>query len=345
MENTQSSSKKDNSLDLINIESLNNLINNSYFKESLYIDNTFTVFKSINDILYLIYSNENKSIISYNLIEKKVINEVKNAHDYLISNFIYYLDKINKRDLILSISCKNNNIKLWNFNNFECLLNIENIYNGGFIFSACFLNDNNHIYIITSNYKIDYFSFEYIKVFNLNGQKINQIDHSEENSNYIMAYYDNKTSKNYIISANNGNVKSFDFKENELYNIYNDGTYFNHNSVVINSKEDIVKLIESCNDGNIRIWNFHSAQLLNIIHITDKYLIGLCLWNNDYLLVGREDTIITIIDLNKEFIVNQLTGHNNSVLTIKNIIHPQYGKILISQGCGNDGIKLWLTKN
>ena len=160
-----------------------------------------------------------------------------------------------------------------------------------------------------------------------------------------MAYYDNKTSKNYIISANNGNVKSFDFKENELYNIYNDGTYFNHNSVVINSKEDIVKLIESCNDGNIRIWNFHSAQLLNIIHITDKYLIGLCLWNNDYLLVGREDTIITIIDLNKEFIVNQLTGHNNSVLTIKNIIHPQYGKILISQGCGNDGIKLWLTKN
>ena len=65
MENTQSSSKKDNSLDLINIESLNNLINNSYFKESLYIDNTFTVFKSINDILYLIYSNENKSIISY----------------------------------------------------------------------------------------------------------------------------------------------------------------------------------------------------------------------------------------------------------------------------------------
>ena len=31
-------------------------------------DNNFSVFKSINNIIYLIYANKKKSIVSYNLI-------------------------------------------------------------------------------------------------------------------------------------------------------------------------------------------------------------------------------------------------------------------------------------
>ena len=75
------------------------------------LDNSFNVFKSIDNILYLIYTNKNNSIISYNLINNCKIIEIKNAHKQYITNFRYYLDKKNKRDLIISISAYDNNIK------------------------------------------------------------------------------------------------------------------------------------------------------------------------------------------------------------------------------------------
>ena len=86
----------------------------------------FSAFKSINNIIYIIYANIYKSIISYNLIENKKINEIKNDHENEITGFRYYLDKINKRDLIISISGIDINLKLWNINKWESLLNIKN---------------------------------------------------------------------------------------------------------------------------------------------------------------------------------------------------------------------------
>lgn len=41
------------------------------------LDNSFTVFKSINDILHLIYTNNDKSIVSYNLLDNKNIRNKK----------------------------------------------------------------------------------------------------------------------------------------------------------------------------------------------------------------------------------------------------------------------------
>ena len=37
----------------------------------------YLIFKSINDIYYLIYATEQQSIISYDLFENKKINEIK----------------------------------------------------------------------------------------------------------------------------------------------------------------------------------------------------------------------------------------------------------------------------
>ena len=124
---------------------INNYLSiDSYTKFSL--DNTFTVFKSIDEIFYLIYSNLRKSILSYNLIDNKKIIEIKNAHNNYITNFRPYLDEICKRDLMMSISGEDNNIKLWNIQRWECLVNIENINLDGDLDSACFLrNDNKFI--------------------------------------------------------------------------------------------------------------------------------------------------------------------------------------------------------
>ena len=54
------------------------LITDSYVYIS--VVNTFIIFNSINNNLYLIYSTKNKSIIIFNLIKNQILTEIKNAH-------------------------------------------------------------------------------------------------------------------------------------------------------------------------------------------------------------------------------------------------------------------------
>ena len=102
-------------------------------------DNSFTIFISVYNILYLIYTDDKSSILDYDVGDKKMVIEIKNAHNSLITNFRHYIDKCNKRDLIISISCQNNNLKLWNVNDWNCVINIENIYTNSLLISACII--------------------------------------------------------------------------------------------------------------------------------------------------------------------------------------------------------------
>ena len=124
-----------NNSNIFNYEFIRNIATDSY---SYGTDNAMAVFKSINDILYFIYSNNINSIISYNLIDNKKINEIKNAHNFSISSIKHYLYKYKNQDLVLSSSL-NNNLKLWRINDWECLLNIENVNKAGNLWSACLL--------------------------------------------------------------------------------------------------------------------------------------------------------------------------------------------------------------
>ena len=96
----------------------------SYFS----FDNTFCVFKSINNILLLIYSNKNV-IIVFNLNDNIAINKIKNVNEgnKFITNFRHYLDIINNRDLVMSITAWDNNIKIWNIESLECICDIKDI--------------------------------------------------------------------------------------------------------------------------------------------------------------------------------------------------------------------------
>ena len=69
----------------------------------------------------------------------------------------------------------------------------------------------------------------------------------------------------------------------------------------------------------------------------------MCLWNDNYLFVGCKDETIKLIEIKKGLIIKSLTGHNDYVLTIKKIIHPEYGECLISQNCEESEIKLWIN--
>ena len=291
------------------------------------------------------YSNKNYSLICYDLDNSKKIKEINDEENKRnIYCFRHNFDEANKRDLIMGIY-NDSTIKVFNVNNWECILNLENIYNSGEILSACFLNKDNEILIMTSNRQIG-LSSEAIKSFNLKGEKIKELKNSDEMTFFIDNYYDNILSKIYIITGNYGYVKSYDYDNNELYFKYKDkflNLFDTHFSIVINNKNDIVQLIESSCDGNLRKWNFHNGLLLNRIKVCDNYLHGICLWDNNYIFVGCQDKTMKLIELNTGLISQTLEDyHHNVVLTIKKIYHPKYGECLLSQGHDNSHIKLWI---
>ena len=324
------------------IEFKYDIITDSYSDHTL--DNTFCIFNSIDHIFYLIYSNEKCSIISYDLIHNKKINEIIKAHENYITNFWYILDNNNKRELVISISADDNTIKLWNIKNFDCLLNLKEINIKGCLYSACFLNYQNQIYIISTN---STFRAEPIKVFDLKGNKIKIIKNKKDSVYFIDIYYEKNLSKIYLLMGSQGYVSSFDYIKNEFYQIYRDNNNECHDCIIIYDKKenDIIKLIESSKDGNLRIFDFNSGDFLNKIRVSNLYLVSMCLWDENYIFVGCGDKYIKLIDINEGKIHKKLDGHKNSVTTIKKIIHPKYGECLISQGYENNQIKLWSNNN
>ena len=328
-----------NKTNLINFKFIKDLTNDSFAYAQL--DNIFIVVKSSEDNIILIYSNNMKSIISYNMINYQILTEIKNAHDNYITNFRYYFDNINKRDLILSISFNDNNIKLWNIKNWNCLLNIKNVNKSGYLYSACFLNDNNQNYILSSNSNLDILNCESIKLYDFYGKEIREIKGSDYDTYFIDSYFDNNLLKNYLITSNKEYIKSYDYNNNQIYHEYYDFCSKNHYNFVINCNEKNVNLIESSYDGNIRIWDFHSGILLNKIKVSSNELYGICLWDNNYLLAGCGDNTIKLINIKNKNVFNTFKGHKNVVLSLKKVSHPHYGECLISQGFSNDKIKLW----
>ena len=323
----------------LDLKYVKDIVKDSYVKFTK--RNSFCVFNSIYDIFYLIYLTEKNSIVFFDIIDNKPIIKIKNAHQFYITNIRHCVDNNNRRDLIITISLEDNNIKLWNVNNFECLFNLKNIYNQGRIFTACFLNDNNQIYIITSNNN----SNKPFKIFDLKGKLIKEINVLNSGVEYIDIFYERKNSKIYILTCEKDSVKSYDYINNKIYKIYKEFEtpefeYLIHTYLIINNNDE---LIESCYDGNIRIWNFHSAKLLKVIRITkDRYALRcFYLWDNKYLFAGCQKRI-EIVQLEDGYIVNELIGHNNDITYIIIINHPKYGKCLISQCYYKGEIKLFI---
>ena len=340
--NNQINEKDDFFTDPYKLEFGHYLTDDSYINNVL--DNTFTIFKSMNNHIYLVYSTEEKNIQCLDINTKKNIKTIINPHsNNFITNIRYYYDKKNNRDLIISVSKDNNNVKIWDVKNWNCILDLKNIYNSGCLKSACIMDDLNNNYIIVSNDE----EFNLIQIYDFNNIKIKEIQKSEDITYFIDTYYDIKESTYYIISGNRNVVKSFNFKENNLYKKYNEqNSKTGHLSIIIYSNNDIVKLIESDTEGYIRIWDFHEALLLNKFSVCqDIKLNGICLWNEKYLFVACNDNTIKLIILSNGDIIKKLKGHEDKVCSIKKIIHPQYGECLISQGYKKDQIKIWVYKN
>ena len=318
------------------------IIKDSYSKFKFI--NIFVSFKSINnEILYLVYTNEQKSLIFYNLIDNIKMNEIKNSHPSNINNIRYFIDKINNRDLILSISF--GNLKIWNINS-ECIANI----NEKTILTACLLNNNNQNYIISITKNLTAtLRNRAMKAYNLNGILVKEIDLAPifgldnlPSKGFIDCYYDINYSKNYIILCNDYSSFSFDYNEQKIYQEYKE--YYNsyERYTIIKVEKDRVKLIESIKAGKINIWDFHSGEFLSAIYVKDNYfLYDICLWKDNYLFIGCSNNTIKLLDLNEGKIIYEFKTYKDSVISIKIINHPKYGECLLSHGYLSGGIQLW----
>ena len=323
---------------MINIrEKYIELTNNSYCFTDL--DDIFITFISCNNILTLIYSSENKSIIAYNLNEFQIITEIKNPHKgYFITNFRHFFDKYKKIDLIMSISAKNCQINIWNNKNWELIFSYDYIYTIGRINSACFIQyDINNLFIVTSNNF--YLLPEPIKIYNFENKLVTEISNSKVNVYYIDTYINNVNLKIFIIACCYDFVISYDYNENIIYKKYNSPLSKVHYSFKIIQDNNIIKLIESSSDGNIRIWDFNTAELLSKITLSKNGLYGICLLNKNDIAISCADNCVILFNYeNKK--IKKICNFDNWICCTNFVVHKKYGKCIITQGIEYQQIKL-----
>ena len=307
-------------------------------------DNNFVVFKTINDEILLAYATPYNSIHFYNIEIERVSKRITNAHDVEITNFRYAYDKNNNRDLLLSLSNEIKNIKVWDIQKLNCIINIIGVYHFGDLFSSCFLIDENHKknYIISINY-----DKENLKIYDFEGKQIREIENSEDKSFLIDTFYNSKSKKYYIVVANEKFIISYNFEDGSIYNKYHDKSSNSlHMNFIISCKEKEVDLIESDTFGYVRIWDFNMGTILKKLFIEKKMrLRGICLWNYKYLFIGAEDKKIKLIDLENDEEIDNIKC-NDYICTIKKINCNKFGECLIFQGKLDHGqIKLWRNEN
>ena len=333
----------------INIEFSSDIIKNSFANYSY--ESSFFVFKSINNQLELAYTTKEKKLIIYDINSKNELFKSEERHNNYITNIKHIYDKTNKMDIVMTISKKDNNIKIWNATDWKMETEITNANEKNFLYSACFLNDMNEIKILTSNgknlqaYQTNE-NFENMKLFNLKGELIKEINDTNDCTYFVDIYDDKNSSKIFILTGNYNYVKSYIYETNETVSLYHKYYECNngiHPSVIVNTFEQKIKLIESCEDGNIRIWGFHSGDFIRKINTDNNNLYGICLWNENYIFVGCKDQNIKLIDLKNGLIIKNLEGHKGRIISFKKIILSDNTEQLYSQGL--DGkIKLWINK-
>ena len=214
--------------------------------------------------------------------------------------------------------------------------------NCGCLFSSCFFNDNDNIYVLTSkNRNTSLCECENIKVFDMNKNKIKEINNSNEDTVYIDNYYDSKNNKNLIVTCNIGHINIFDFKNNSLFKKYNDSNFCGRiNDFVVDERGNIKQLLGSF-FTSINIWDFYTGDLLKRIKPDLNGINVLCLFDKNYILAGASEKgnnnkLIILIDLTNEKIVNKINTKQEKEISRIKCIDTKNGKIFISGGRWSD---------
>ena len=277
----------------------------------------------------------------------KDFNNEKIISSHIDSNYNIKMDDINEK----KIDTKENNI---NKSNNDSINGENNEINNNDEKQENEINTNNKENI-EDNMKNDQNSENNGNSNKSNNDNSKDIDNIMENLYevkidhiyYIDTYFDKKLKTSYIISCCSGFIKCFNYNTNTLYQVYIDKEAeknIHGNDIVDDRNEDLVRLIETCNDGYVRIWDFHLGEMLNKIKICAEGIKSICLWDENTIFVGCDDATIKMVDINTNEILHVLYGHKERVCCLKIIEHEYFGKCIISKGWGGDFIKLWKKK-
>lgn len=299
------------------------------------IDKVFCAFKSFSGDSYVVWGTPIYSLEFFNIEKNKIINTIKEAHMNIIFSCRHYPDKKNKIDYIIT-SSYDRNVKIWNLKSFSYNL-IANTHNNNYIYSVCLLfeENENKSYVITSS------PSDFMKIWDFTGKLIDTFGLSDEGTYFIDVHYDTKNNKYYILNGNVNDVKSYSFNDRKIYKKYLGKPQSWHMSALVYQYNEQEILIESDGNGYIRLWEFHTANLIKSIFTYSFILLrGICLWNEKYLFAGANDHQIKLYDLINGKFVKLYKEHTSVVCTLEKIVHNKYGECLLSQGL--DGkIKIW----
>ena len=299
------------------------------------IDKVFCAFKSFLGDSYVVWGTPTYSLEFFNIEKNKIINSIKEAHMNIIFSCRHYPDKKNKIDYIIT-SSYDRNVKIWNLKSFSYNL-IVNTHNNNYIYSVCLLfeENENKSYVITSSPN------DFMKVWDFTGKLLDTFGLSDEGTYFIDTYHDTKNNKYYILNGNVNDVKSYSFSDRKQYKKYLGKPQSWHMSALVYQYNEQEILIESDGSGYIRLWEFHTSNLIKSIFTYSFILLrGICLWNEQYLFAGANDHQIKLYDLINGKFVKLYKEHTSAVCTLEKIVHNKYGECLLSQGL--DGkIKIW----
>ena len=334
-----------------NIEFKSNLKEDILNHES-FSQNVFLLFKAFDNKYYLIYYNEFGSIVSYDICTNTRIKKIEiDDSENIPTCFNHFPDVYKKRDLIMTISAKSNTINVYDFPDFNLILNYPKINKNGYLNTANFFSYDKKIYIMSTNHRYSRKNVDPIKIYDLDANRIKELKDSNENVSFIDSYYDKKISKKFIIAGFSRYIRTYDFEKNSIYKTYKDKYNPFHRNAIVNDYDEVLKLIESSSDGYVRVWDFHKGDLIKRILVDKEGAYGICLWNKESLFVGIKDKIklinietgdiISNIDYNSDHL---LYNHSGDIVAIKKINIPQYGECLVTSSYSPKIIKIISSK-
>ena len=262
--------------------------------------------KLINHAHVNLENYKNYSLICMEITQEQIMYIKNNAHDERVYTCCHYLDEKDNRDLVITGSY-DKTIKIWELNNGFQLLYMKkpdyNFQENTYLLSEALLYFNDSLYLIASAYELKSSGY-YLLYYNLKhlNQK-NKLSNSKDNCNYLETF--NTSDVPFIISANLGNIKIFDFEQKKLIKKFSDNNNsINYLSVVIQTYADKASLIATSSDGFLRIWDYNNPSIIiyKIQSYLNNWLIGLELIDNRFLLAGCADGSIKEFDLLKNYV-------------------------------------------
>ena len=290
-------------------------------------------FISKNDEYTLGYVDSSyKSIIFYDINNNKEIKKLNNAHENSIYTIKHY--PYDKYDIILS-SSRNNDIKVWNFNEGLNILTISKIYEScGYIYSSCLILDGNDFKIFCGG------NSNYIKVFNSKGELNKNIG----NNKYSRSYLDscNIEEKIYLLAGGTKGIEVFNYPGFTEYYTFAEGNDSNyHVEAKIIKIKDTYYLIEAGGSNSVKIWDFVNKNLITkIISNNTSSLRGFIIINNRYIFIGSDDNNIKEFDIEKKIMIKNISKHSSNCVGIKIVKDKNGNSFIVSYG-GDRNIYLW----